>query len=242
MTKYEEQVRLAGIDLRMGTTWRHPDVEKFRAEGEPAASVMLPPEELARYRAAFPVRAAEEDVEFTLLAYAAGDALLDFDRCVFHGAAFLWREKVWIFSAPPGTGKTTQYALWKHCFGDEIRMLNGDKPILEKGSDGAIRVHPSPWCGKERMSNMLTGELGGIICLVQGAENTVSLLSPAEAVAPLYSQFIFLSHTPDAAGKVLAFEEHLLSSVPVWRLINRGDIASAQMTHDAIIAWEENRK
>ena len=36
-------------------------------------------------------------------------------------------------------------------------------------------------------------------------------------------------------------EEQLLATVPVWLLANRGDEASARLTHDTILQWEGER-
>ena len=76
--------------------------------------------------------------EYVLSCSYACDSLMKKNRIIFHGATFLWHKKAWLFSAPSGTGKTTQLLNWKRIFGDEIVILNGDKPILELCEDGSI--------------------------------------------------------------------------------------------------------
>lgn len=178
-------------------------------------------------------------LEFNELATRASDWLLPFNRCVFHGVSFLWRGKAWIFTAPSGTGKSTQYVLWKHLYGEELSILNGDKPILECSESGPPVVWPSPWRGKERMGRQKAAPLGGIIYLVQGAENHISMMPPARMIVPLFAQFLFTASTPEAVRQVCAMEDRLLRVVPVWQLTNRGDEASARLTYDTIAKWEE---
>ena len=36
-------------------------------------------------------------------------------------------------------------------FPDEITMISGDMPVLERREDGTVWAHPSPWNGKEKI-------------------------------------------------------------------------------------------
>lgn len=189
---------------------------------------------------AYPMEIRPEALEFNCLPMPTSDALLPFRRCLFHGVAFSWRGKAWIFTAPSGTGKTTQYVLWKMLYGKEISILNGDKPVLESREDG-IWIHPSPWTGKEGMGRVESAPLGGVIYLAQGSENTIRRIMPSESAASIFSQFLFTANGPDDIGRVSQLEEDMLRAVPVWLLTNRGDEASAWLTHDTILKWEENR-
>lgn len=177
--------------------------------------------------------------EYHLLHLVISSALLPYRRCLFHGTAFLWQGRAWLFSAPSGTGKTTQFRQWRKLYRDEVRILNGDKPILEFTDDGQIMVHPSPWKGKERWGGMQKAPLGGIIYLQQGKENKIIRMKPQEAVIPIYKQFLFLPETGEAIHAVCRLEDTLLRNIPVWKLVNLGDAASAQLTHDVLLKYLE---
>lgn len=205
------------------------------------AEIFLTEAELEVARGLYPPDLTDAVLEFNELAPKIADALLPFRRCVFHGVAFIWRGRAYIFSAPSGTGKSTQYVLWKLLYGDEIRILNGDKPILEFRDSGEIWVHPSPWVGKECMGRKESAPLGGIIYLVQGRDNVITRLTPQQAAFPLYCQIIYTAETVEAVGLACALEERLLQTVPVWRLVNRGDEDSARLCHDTILQFEEGR-
>lgn len=175
--------------------------------------------------------------EFHLLHLVVSNALVPFQRCVFHGTAFLWRDKAWLFSAPSGTGKTTQFRQWRRLYRDEVSIINGDKPVLQFCDDGTIMVHPSPWRGKERMGSNLTAPLGGIIYLQQGKENVIERMNTHDAALPIYRQFLFLPEKGETIHQVCQMEDRLLRIVPLWKLVNKGDAQSAKLTHDTLVKW-----
>ena len=177
--------------------------------------------------------------EYHLLHLVTSNALLTYNRCVFHGTAFFWHEKAWIFTAPSGIGKTTQFRLWRKLYRDEVRIINGDKPILEFREDHTIIIHPSPWMGKEHWGSMLKAPLGGIIYLEQGKENKIERMEPQDAVLPIYKQFLFLPEKEESIHAVCHMEDTLLSHISVWKLINKGDLESAQLTHDVLLKYLE---
>ena len=179
--------------------------------------------------------------EYHLLHLVISNALLPYHRCIFHGMAFLWKEKAWLLTAPSGTGKTTQFRRWRSLYQNEVRILNGDKPILEFMADGQILVHPSPWKGKERWGSMLKAPLAGIIYLEQGKNNIITRLTPQEAVIPIYKQFLYLPEKEEHIRAVCRLEDALLRNIPVWKLVNLGDLDSAQLTHDVLLKYLEDK-
>ena len=172
--------------------------------------------------------------EYALLAYKVCNHLLKSGACIFHGAAFKWHEKAFIFTAPSGTGKSTQLNNWFKLYQDEIQIMNGDKPLLKIDNNRCL-VMPSPWKGKEKMGiDSLSAELGGIIILRQGNINELQKLQPYESVPQLLQRILFSVENRDQvilASKIL---ETVITTVPVWKLINTGDMNSSILTHDEI--------
>lgn len=91
-----------------------------------------------------------------------------------HSASVLYRDKVWLFSAPSGTGKTTHTRLWQEIY--ETPVINGDINLIAV-ENGVATVHGIPWCGTSGIYSKQSYPLGGIIFLTQGADNKVSSLS-----------------------------------------------------------------
>lgn len=178
---------------------------------------------------------SEGFLEFQSLMIATGNLLLSYDRALFHGAAFLWKEKAWILTAPSGTGKTTQLSHWKRYFKTALKVINGDKPLLECREDGSLWVYSSPWRGKEGYGKTkLRASLGGIIFLEQGNKNIIRQMTPKEAVRPLFSEFICLPENTEQIKHLAQILRIILNTVPVWKLINLGDEDSTKLAIETL--------
>lgn len=198
----------------------------FASEEPPRAFASVSPDELVRAAAWYPEGGAAY-AEMMELCPRVSDALLPFGRLVFHALAFEWRGRVWLLTGPSGAGKTTHYLRWKLRYGEELRLLNGDKPLLEIPPEGAITVHPSPWYGKEGMQQYFSGPLGGIILLEKAAENRIRRMTPREAAGCLFTQLLI-------TRRACALEQALLERTPLWLLQNRGDSAAAELCRDTL--------
>lgn len=226
---------LAGVPVRLSSFYPHVSFEEACTKEAPAAFAALSPGAIEAARSKYPAELTDPDIEYTELAAAVGTALLPQNRCVFHGAAFLWQEKAWIFTAPSGTGKTTQYALWKSIYGPELTIINGDKPILAFGEDGSVTVHNSPWRGKEHMGQPISAPLGGIIYLQQADENRIQRLSARDSILPVLSQILCDKEDPQTTLLACDATEKIIQAAPVWYLANRGDKESAALAHDTLL-------
>lgn len=231
----EISVRLGGVPLLLSCAHNEYMLTymPFACCDMPLARVGVSAAEVERLLPLYEEGSTAPYVEHMELCTRACDALLPFERAIFHGVAFIWRGQAWLLTALSGTGKTTHYIQWKRQYGSEISIINGDKPVLDFSDEG-ISVHPSPWRGKENMGSMRSAPLGGIIMLKQGQGNAMRRVEPKEAVAELFMQFLFTRSTPLDVRRVCALEERLLQTVPVWQLVNRGDEASARLCHDTL--------
>lgn len=204
----------------------------YFTELPPALSLRLSNEEVLSAQRLYTECPQLPYVEHMELCTRLSNLLLPMDRVVFHGMAFAWQGKAWLLTAPSGTGKSTQYFLWKLLYRDEVAIICGDKPILERRTDGFI-LHSSPWNGKENMGTVLSLPLGGIVYLEQAAENSIERVSTGMAL-PIYSQLIYSPMDAETILAACGFADALLRSVPLWRLRNRGDRASAKLCHDTL--------
>ena len=226
-------ISLAGIPIELDLAYSDylPLYEKYITDEAPVSTVSLSEDEISaeleRYTE-YPVPAYVEHME---LCPKISNVLLEHDCVFFHGTAFVWKGKAWILTAPAGTGKTTQYCRWAMLYPNEVRLLNGDKPILECTDDG-ITVHHSPWRGKENMGQEISAPLGGIILLEQAKENKIERLGK-EAIIPVFRQFLYNANR-ETVRKVFEIEDKMLRSVPVFKLRNLGDEASTRLCHDTL--------
>ncbi len=120
------------------------------------------------------------------------------------------------FTADSGTGKTTHIRLWRKVFGNDIRVINGDKPILCR-RDGKWYAYGTPWCGKEGWNINTSVPLDGICFLRRGETNTIRPYPAADTVGVIFSQ-ILLPDDPAALGATLELLDSLVREVPFYEL------------------------
>lgn len=178
--------------------------------------------------------------EIAILPYRTSDYLLNFNRCVYHAVAFLYKNKSYLITAQSGTGKSTQLKNWMQLYGDETKIINGDKPVIEKTNENTILVHPSPWKGKEGWGDdsLPPAPLGGVIFLSQAKENKIERMTNLQAAIPLLSRFLFTVESEENVRQACAIESCILDTVPVFHLSNVGDLASTQLIHNVITEVE----
>jgi len=179
-------------------------------------------------------------LEFQSLMLATGNELLMRDRALFHGAALCWKGRAWILTAPSGTGKTTQLRHWRKLLKREMKIINGDKPLLVMQDDRTVLACSSPWRGKERYGQRnLCAPLGGIILLEQGDHNEIMRLAADDAVIPLFTEFVSYPENEEQIRCQANILEQILRKVPVWKLVNLGDEESAALTLEVLKRYLE---
>ena len=183
--------------------------------------------------------ADDADSEFGLSINRASDFLSHSGCCMIHAAAFTLDGRAYLLAADSGTGKSTQLKHLLELYENEVKVINGDKPILQIMQDGPPVVHPSPWKGKEGWGDdSLSAPLGGIILLKQGEENRISRLQPIDCVSRLLSLIFSAFEKEGDLRAICHIEERILQTVPVWRLVNLGNEASTQVLYETIRKYE----
>ena len=186
-------------------------------------------------RTLLPENTKDSYVEFRALIGLTAKELLQYDCCIFHAVAFIMNGKAYLLTGSSGIGKTTQYLTWQKLFPRELTMINGDMPVLERRNDGSsIWAHPSPWNGKERFGSKTSAPIAGIVLLEQDQVNSISILSPQEALLPLIQQFIVRPDTEEQISALSRIMDQLLRNVPVWKFNNIGDDSSTIILRDVL--------
>lgn len=135
---------------------------------------------------------------------------------LFHAAVITDGEHGYAFTADSGTGKTTHITLWQKAFGDSVKIVNGDKPLLRK-REGKWYAYGTPWCGKEGWNINTSVPLDAICVLRRGETNAIRPYPAAEALPELMPQLL-LPEDPAGLMATLDFLDQLLTEVPLFEL------------------------
>lgn len=140
--------------------------------------------------------------------------LLYFHMVILHAAYIEHAAQGILFTAPSGTGKSTQAELWRKY--RNAKVLNGDKAGIRL--DGQPMVHGVPFSGTSGICENVTVPLKAIVLLSQAPENTIRQLSVTEAVTALCPNVFVDKLVPEEWSIALNILIDIVSHVPVYLL------------------------
>ncbi len=150
------------------------------------------------------------------------------EALILHSAYMCLNGKAVLFSAPSGTGKSTQADLWEQYRG--TRTINGDKSLLIREEDGWY-AHGWPICGSSQICKNETFPILAIVMLKQAKENRVRKLGIAEAVKKLVSQITMNMWNSQFQLQALDLIQQMVMEVPVYEL-------ECDISEEAVICLE----
>lgn len=142
-------------------------------------------------------------------------ALLDFDALILHSSLISWRGTGIMFSAPSGTGKSTQAALWEKYAGAEV--LNGDRAAVRK-VNGVWRAYGLPYAGTSGIYRNESAPLKAVVVLRQAGENRIRRIQGAEAFRYLYRETMIHRWDAEFEKKAVNLLLNVIDEVPVFLL------------------------
>lgn len=144
------------------------------------------------------------------------DYIIDKGGFFLHCSCLKYKDEAIIFTAPSGTGKSTHSALWRRHFGDDVVMINDDKPLVRE-KDGRFYIYGTPWNGKHSIGNNTSAPIRSVVFLSQAPENKATPISPIDAMALLLQQTVLPSDKAELS-KLLDMLGRLVETVPMYRL------------------------
>lgn len=146
----------------------------------------------------------------------------------FHASQIAVDGKGIVFTAPSGTGKTTQAKLWKKFRDAEI--ICNDRTLIRNG-----QTYGYPVDGSEPVYSGEVHQLGAIVLLEQGKKDVVQRLSGKDTLVKLLPQLILAAWSGDA--RVLAIEQLIVLAdrYPVY-------LFRCTPTESAVVCLEQQLK
>lgn len=143
------------------------------------------------------------------------EIFLRFGTLFLHASQIAYRGRGILFTAPSGTGKTTQAKLWQKFRGAEI--ICNDRTLTRK-VDGAWRTYGYPLDGSEPVRSNAVNTLGAVVLLEQGRENQVQRLRPTKALPRLMRQVVLDCWSGEARTAAMELLITLMEEIPVYLL------------------------
>ena len=132
-----------------------------------------------------------------------------------HSSLVRWRDEGVLFTAPSGTGKSTQADLWAKY--ENADILNGDRSLIRWQDDRWV-AYGSPFAGSSNIFRNEFVPIRAIVVLRQAPENTIDRLSAPDAFRLLYSETIQPRWNTLAHTHVISIITRICAEIPVWIL------------------------
>ena len=141
-----------------------------------------------------------------------------------------------LFSAPSGTGKSTQAALWEQHAGAE--QINGDRSVIRR-VDGVWTAFGFPFAGSSGIYKNKSAPIRAIVVLRQAKDNTIERLGASEAFRLLYSETAIQRWNTQGHAAAVDLLIQLCAAVPVYRLCCTPDARAVELLRQTLSSQEE---
>ena len=150
---------------------------------------------------------------------------------ILHSSFIVHQGKSILFTAPSGTGKSTQAALWERYA--EAEIINGDRSVVWY-DEASQRFMSSglPFCGSSGINKVRTVPLGAVVFIEQSPSNSAVAQPESVAARKLFGEMSINKWNPRFVECSLDLINMLAESVPMVHLL-------CNMEEDAVATLRE---
>ena len=138
--------------------------------------------------------------------------LMKFNAMSLHSCHVDYQNQGILFSAPSGTGKSTQGQLWKENL--NAMIINGDRTIIRK-KDEQWYAYGAPFCGTSGIHINSKERLKAIIIIRQYDSNIISQLKMIDKMKLLYSELTIHHWNSKYVEQAFQWIDELLQEVEI---------------------------
>jgi len=170
-------------------------------------------------------------VKSVLNAMSAEHLVLEADGVILHASFIEHDGKAILFTAPSGTGKSTQAELWSKHRGTEI--INGDRVVIRL-IDGNPYACGIPFAGSSTYCKNKTLPLAAIVFLGQAPSTSIRKLKGISAFTHIWHECTVNTWNPEDVNKATGIVLDILSKVRVFHLECTPDESAVIALEDAL--------
>lgn len=227
----EKYYRIANLNVRMNSFGRTlKQAESYRIP-EPDRTDICISSQAEYVKSRYP-GCSEDLAEYMGSGMDFYKKLSEFDGFMLHASAVAADGRAYLFSADPGTGKSTHTRLWLNLFGSRAYIINDDKPAVRL-ENGVWYAYGTPWSGKYDISADRGVPIAGIAMIERAENNEIYPFSGAEAIRQILAQ-VNRSRSREHSVRLLYLLDKLMTTVPIWKLKCNMDIEAAVLSYEAM--------
>ncbi len=162
-----------------------------------------------------------------------------FSCMVLHSCHIQMDGRAILFTAPSGTGKSTQGNLWVQQRGAEV--INGDRTAIRK-VNGQWMAYGLPFCGTSGIHRNHEEPIRAIVVLRQYPENRPCVLSGRMAFSAVYSELTVNAWNRGFVESATEWTMELISEVPVYGFLCTKETEAVDVLEQFIAQTEEGTK
>lgn len=157
------------------------------------------------------------DLEYIYLGSAFNKKVGSVGGMMIHSSSIAYNDSGLLFSAPCGTGKSTHTRLWKEKFGDKVRFINDDKPVIRFVNDMPV-VCGTPFSGKSILNSNIQIPMQAYIYLERAENNSIEPMNKKKALFCLSEQTLKTNLDKNVYLRNLNYIEKIIEKTPCFNL------------------------
>ena len=230
------KIKLANLAIGIDNRYKNIELlaQDYLTDEEPLFTVSVTDAEIEEERVSSATDSSPAYYESIVAYRKIAEILPEYDAFLFHGSVIELNGNAYVITAHSGVGKTTHTRLWMQEFGDEVSILNGDKPTL-RIIDGIPYACGTPWQGKENYGKNDIKPLRGFAFLSRGEVNRAYEIEPKEAVIRFMSQIYLPKKSKTNLVKTLSLADFVIKNAKLVHLECNMDAEAAHVCRRALI-------
>lgn len=140
--------------------------------------------------------------------------MVQYDTILIHSAVVAVDGVAYAFLAKSGVGKSTHLKQWMKHFGDDVTIVNGDKPMYAFNGE-SLNVYGSPWRGKEGWGENISLPVKAICFLTRGDVNDIRVATGREIIELLFHQILIPADAEDEM-RVMRIVNKIVTTTPIY--------------------------
>lgn len=170
-------------------------------------------------------------VKTVLNALEAEHLVTEQNGFIFHCSFIEWNGRAILFTAPSGTGKSTQAELWHQYKG--ARIINGDRAALRMAEDVLI-AEGIPFSGSSTYCENASVPITAVVYLRQAPQTSIRRMRGFEAFSRIWEGVSVNTWEKQDMDRVSAVVQRIAGQIPVFHMPCTPDEQAVRVLEKAI--------